>query len=377
MCIIAVVPQGKEIPDFKTLHQMWESNPNGAGFMFPAEREGRRSLRVVKQLMSFSAVKRELTRCRDEFMTEAGLAKVDFAIHFRIASAGGTHPELTHPFQAGETVALMHNGHIHQLAYDAESKMRLCGVAPPDSATKQEVLSTFHDESRAVGIPRQAKPVSVKHFKNWVKNLAKRNNCGLDEAERIVRQYVIVEGDPAAPTPPKESDTSRLAQILSRLPRGWQRNDVCHYLVQEAFLRGDRVVIFDEYGLAKIIGEKAGSWLGSGMWVSNNYFRTRSVVSGKDLVDTDDTRVGTGAYGRTPSAPSPRRDITTYGYSVEDRRRFALDGPRWKEEMDANIQARIDARAGAPSKPPGEASEDDGVVREVDDLPPPNWDGDA
>ena len=355
MCIIAVVPRGKEIPDFKTLHQMWESNPNGAGFMFPKEHEGRRSLRVIKQLMSFSALKRELTRCKDEFMNADGTAKVDFAVHFRIASVGGTVPELTHPFQAGETVAIMHNGHIHQLAYDAESKMRLCGVAPPESAARQEVLGTFHDETQSLGIPRR-RAVSVKHFKHWVKMVAKRNNVGLDEAEKIVRQYATVEDDETPKVePPKESDTSRLAQILARLPRGWQRNDVCHYLVTETFLRTDRVVIFDEYGLAKILNEKQGAWLGSGMWVSNGYWRNRLVVSGKDIVDEE--RSGKGAYGL-----SSRREITTYGYSVEDRRRFALDGPRWE------------GPAGAPSKPPGAASEEDEVIREVDDLPPPNWD---
>ena len=35
MCIIAIKEKGVAMPDLETLNNMWNNNPDGAGYMFP------------------------------------------------------------------------------------------------------------------------------------------------------------------------------------------------------------------------------------------------------------------------------------------------------------------------------------------------------
>lgn len=277
MCVIAVARKGTPFPSYADLHAMWQANSHGAGFMYQStDRNGQPSLRVVKGLMTFTALKRALTAHRDNFMEpgDDGLTAVDTAVHFRIASAGGTTPILTHPFSAGQDVAIMHNGHISSLAYDDFDKLK-------DSIYASQTPSRSY--AKAMG-------AFANEFDQVVASYAEKNGLTVAEAERILsindpaQQKAQKERELVAP----ESDTSRLASMLGQLPKGWQRNRVVHHMIVETFLKSDRVVIFDSKGLCRILGEKLGG-MKRGVWYSNMYWDRSAnngvtrVVSGKDL----------------------------------------------------------------------------------------------
>lgn len=386
MCVIAVTKKGSKIPPLHVLRHMWDSNPNGAGFMYPITTEdGQPALRTVKALMSFSQLKRELQKRREEFMDEKCHAKVDFAIHFRIASVGGTQPLLTHPFPAGESVALMHNGHITSLAYDTTGKYAV-GTAPRESKNRQQMLACLKDEDA----------VSAREYESWVRSVMNRRKITREEAKAIVDKYIRVENGSKyhkkweEEKDPPESDTSRLAEILGRLPRGWQRNEVCQFLINEAFLGWDRVVIFDHNGLAVILGEKSGDW-DNGTWYSNTFWRSKEIVSGKDLgrKGGTSTTVSTRSVVVHSSAKDVDLDDERFIYTVtepKDEKKHDADLAKIAADMEAAgksdeeiLEALHQAdSAGAPSLPPGEASEDTALPDDVDvPMDPKGWEGSA
>lgn len=128
MCIIAAKPAGIPMPSEDTLRNMWEGNPDGAGFMYPAEVEGKHGKRravvqVEKGFMSFDGFKTALGKLAEL----VDLTSTPIVMHFRITTHGGTCPELTHPFpvtdsrgalrklRATAPVGVAHNGIIHSV----------------------------------------------------------------------------------------------------------------------------------------------------------------------------------------------------------------------------------------------------------------------
>ena len=111
MCIICYHPVGAELPDQATLKRCWEKNDDGAGFMW--RRNDR--VRVRKGFMSWgefwAAYTNEVPKESDEF-----------ALHFRVSTAGGVEKGNCHPFPFDNNVnrlkatkwkserAIMHNG---------------------------------------------------------------------------------------------------------------------------------------------------------------------------------------------------------------------------------------------------------------------------
>jgi len=86
MCVIAFSPKNKKFSE-KDLRKMWDANPHGAGFAYVDNTQ--KLLIVKKGFMTF-----------DAFMSEyEKMPETVHAIHFRLASAGGICPELTHPFR--------------------------------------------------------------------------------------------------------------------------------------------------------------------------------------------------------------------------------------------------------------------------------------
>lgn len=105
MCIIVHRPKEATFPSLETLHRCWETNPDGAGFMYA---KGNR-LFVLKGFMTFEA-----------FMDAVKIIPdgVPATLHFRIGTHGGKTAENTHPWIVVEKdgvpkVAMVHNGIIH------------------------------------------------------------------------------------------------------------------------------------------------------------------------------------------------------------------------------------------------------------------------
>ena len=118
MCVIIAKQKGQELPSKTFLKRAWNTNPNGAGFMFS---DGK-NVYGYKGFMSFKSFYKFLNRMDIEY----DLQKFDVVMHFRIATHGKVIPENTHPFAISEDEkqlkatsfitsrgAFAHNGILH------------------------------------------------------------------------------------------------------------------------------------------------------------------------------------------------------------------------------------------------------------------------
>lgn len=89
MCVICVKSKGVKFPDNDTLTAMWNTNPDGAGFMFPENGK----VRIIKGLMKYSDFIKKLNETREKYGDD-----IPYILHFRIGTSGGNIPQNTHPF---------------------------------------------------------------------------------------------------------------------------------------------------------------------------------------------------------------------------------------------------------------------------------------
>lgn len=112
MCVIAFSPKGVDIPTEKQIRDMWEHNPDGAGYAY-VNKKGKVVFR--KGFMKLDDLLKDL-EAPERFKT------TNFAIHFRIGTSGENDRATCHPFPIsnnfgelrkteGETDSvLFHNG---------------------------------------------------------------------------------------------------------------------------------------------------------------------------------------------------------------------------------------------------------------------------
>lgn len=122
MCIIVAKPAGIQCPDLETLETCFNSNPDGAGLMFPDGDQ----VRIIKGFMAWDEFSSTLKALGD--VTNTGLV-----MHFRITTHGGTRPECCHPFPLTDDdtalraldicapVGVAHNGVITGMDTDAKT----------------------------------------------------------------------------------------------------------------------------------------------------------------------------------------------------------------------------------------------------------------
>lgn len=122
MCIIVAKPAGIQCPSLETLETCFNSNPDGAGLMFPDGDQ----VRIIKGFMAFDEFSSTLKALGD--VTNTGLV-----MHFRITTHGGTRPECCHPFPLTDDdtalraldicapVGVAHNGVISGMDTDAKT----------------------------------------------------------------------------------------------------------------------------------------------------------------------------------------------------------------------------------------------------------------
>lgn len=97
MCIIAIKPVGVKLPDETILRNMWDNNPDGAGFMY-ADKTGH--VQIRKGFMKWKSFKRNI----DSLADQMDLTNTPLIMHFRITTHGGTCPGNTHPFPVTDDV---------------------------------------------------------------------------------------------------------------------------------------------------------------------------------------------------------------------------------------------------------------------------------
>jgi len=87
MCVIAVSPKGIRQPTIDQFQEMFDHNPDGAGYMYA--RDGR--VTIHKGFMDWTDFIKAVSR--EHF------GKNDPVVyHFRISTQAGINPEMTHPF---------------------------------------------------------------------------------------------------------------------------------------------------------------------------------------------------------------------------------------------------------------------------------------
>lgn len=89
MCIIVAKRRDVNYPSKNTLKQCFESNDDGAGFMYCVNGE----VVIQKGYMSFQKFWKGLNRMRKKYGDN-----IPCIMHFRITTQGGVQKELTHPF---------------------------------------------------------------------------------------------------------------------------------------------------------------------------------------------------------------------------------------------------------------------------------------
>jgi glutamine amidotransferase len=100
MCIIASKPEGFTL-DQETITNMWDNNPDGAGFMYAKGEQ----LIIVKGLMTLEDFKQAYQR----------VGELPAVLHFRIKTHGKKNEVNTHPFRISNKLAFAHNGIISNI----------------------------------------------------------------------------------------------------------------------------------------------------------------------------------------------------------------------------------------------------------------------
>lgn len=135
MCVIAFSPKGTDIPSEQQIRQMWNHNPDGAGYAY-VNKKGK----VVY---------------RKGFMTLAGLMadlevperfkNTNFALHFRIGTSGKNDQATCHPFPISNCF-----GDLRQTSGEADSVLFHNGilskggiVSPLASDTQDFVIAMY------------------------------------------------------------------------------------------------------------------------------------------------------------------------------------------------------------------------------------------
>ena len=99
MCIIAAKPAGVAMPGETTIRNMWDGNPDGAGYMYA---DGGK-VHIEKGFMQYEAFAESLRKLGERY----DLTKLPMVLHFRITTHGGTKPENTHPFPVTDSIGAL------------------------------------------------------------------------------------------------------------------------------------------------------------------------------------------------------------------------------------------------------------------------------
>lgn len=138
MCIIAMSPAGKDLPDEATIRRMFAKNPDGAGFAIQGDFDGAFKVKYHKGFMDVDSFLKALGD-RDK------LKDYTVAMHFRIKTSGNIDQSTTHPFLMsdqysdlrkldGEGAVLFHNGVLSGLGgiineHSSDTQDYVVGVA--------------------------------------------------------------------------------------------------------------------------------------------------------------------------------------------------------------------------------------------------------
>jgi predicted glutamine amidotransferase len=127
MCVVAVKNSGVQFPSDDLMKAMWDSNSDGAGFMYTENGK----VHIEKGFMKYE----DLMRAVADLKSRVDIVNTPVVLHFRITTHGGTSPQNTHPFPISSnekylkaldltcSLGMVHNGIISSVVVDKEAKM--------------------------------------------------------------------------------------------------------------------------------------------------------------------------------------------------------------------------------------------------------------
>lgn len=99
MCVICAKPAGVDMPSEGDIMNMWLTNRDGAGFMYPENGK----VHIEKGFMKYD----EFVARLDEFGKTHDLKATPLVMHFRITTHGGTSAENCHPFPITDSIGML------------------------------------------------------------------------------------------------------------------------------------------------------------------------------------------------------------------------------------------------------------------------------
>ena len=133
MCIIACKSFGVSTMENARLKNMFENNPDGAGFAIA--RKGQNKVDFQKGLMKFDQFETALKNA----IGKGNLEDMAILLHFRITTHGGTSQENTHPFMITNKDKL-----LKRLRGSAESMCAMNGIVDVDMPKKATMSDTMY-----------------------------------------------------------------------------------------------------------------------------------------------------------------------------------------------------------------------------------------
>lgn len=105
MCIIVIKPKGKDINNKHILKQCYNSNDDGAGYMFINNKS---EVEIKKGFMSFDEFYKSVMDDYEKY----NLKNHNLVMHFRIGTSGKSATGCTHPFPVSDDYKTMEKLHI-------------------------------------------------------------------------------------------------------------------------------------------------------------------------------------------------------------------------------------------------------------------------
>lgn len=107
MCVIMYKPSGASLPTKETIRAMWDSNRDGAGFMWKNPKTN--EIHYRKGYFDFNTF-------YNDIKAHYRLNR-EMAIHCRIATSGGVNKSMCHPFPMVKNNLMMKSSHLDSKTY--------------------------------------------------------------------------------------------------------------------------------------------------------------------------------------------------------------------------------------------------------------------
>lgn len=104
MCIIAIKPAHHKMIDETTLETMFNTNPDGAGYMYAYNNR----VHIKKGFMTL----KELLNSLDNLKKKINIEEIPLILHFRISTSGKTDGATCHPFPVTSDLNALRKTHV-------------------------------------------------------------------------------------------------------------------------------------------------------------------------------------------------------------------------------------------------------------------------